>query len=67
MVVHAGFDPLEIEYQSMKLIDGLCRGEGGCPRIVFLKSHSHMSEGNAIGTKDTELTDQILDFVAKGK
>jgi len=34
---------------------------------VFLKTHSHISVANAIGTNDTELTDQISAFVKSGK
>ena len=29
--------------------------------------HSHISEGDAIGTSDTELTDQLLAFMKVGK
>jgi hypothetical protein len=32
-----------------------------------LKTHSHISEGDAIGTSDTELTDQLLVFMKVGK
>jgi hypothetical protein len=48
------------------LIETLCKAQR-CPRKVFLKTHSHMSIGAAIGTKDLELTDQILEFVKTGK
>jgi triacylglycerol lipase len=32
-----------------------------------LPQHSHMSEVYSINTADTRLTDQILDFVKRGK
>ena len=48
------------------LIEALCKAQR-CPRKVFLKTHSHISIGAAIGTKDVELTNQILEFVKAGK
>ena len=66
MVVYAGFDPPPIEKESINLIEAKCKAQA-CPRKVLLKTHSHMSEGAAIGTKDVELTDQILAFVKTGK
>jgi hypothetical protein len=38
-----------------------------CPAKAFLKTHSHISIGDAIGTKDAELTDQMLAFMKVGK
>jgi acetyl esterase/lipase len=66
MVAWAGLDPPAIEADSVELADTLCKAQK-CPTKVFLKTHSHMSEGNAIGTNDTELTDQIAAFVKSGK
>ena len=66
MVVYAGFDPPGIEQESINLIDALCKAQR-CPTKAFLKTHSHMSEGNSIGTNDTELTDQMLAFMKVGK
>ena len=66
MVVYAGLDPPGIAQASIDLIDALCNAQR-CPTKLFLKTHSHMSEGNAIGTNDTELTDQLLAFMKVGK
>jgi triacylglycerol lipase len=66
LVAYAGFDPPGIEKGSIEMIDRLCQAKH-CPTKVFLKTHSHMSEGDAIGTDDTELTDQIAAFVKAGK
>jgi acetyl esterase/lipase len=66
LVSRAGLDPPLIEKDSLALVDALC-GAGRCPVAVLLKTHSHMSEIYAIGTKDTELSDQILAFVGKIK
>ncbi|HVG52506.1 MAG TPA: alpha/beta hydrolase [Xanthobacteraceae bacterium] len=66
MVAYAGLDPVAIEKESINLIDAMCKAQR-CPTKAFLKTHSHMSSGNAIGTKDTELTDQMLTFMKIGK
>lgn len=66
LVSHAGLDPPSIEKGALGLVEALC-GAGHCPTKVFLKTHSHMSELYAIGTNDTELSDQILAFVRKIK
>jgi acetyl esterase/lipase len=66
MVAYAGFDPPDIATDSADLIDTLCKAQR-CPTKAFLKTHSHMSIGNAIGTKDTELTDQLLAFMKIAK
>jgi acetyl esterase/lipase len=66
MVVYAGLDPPGIERESINLIETLCNAQR-CPQKVFLKTHSHISEGDAIGTSDTELTDQLLVFMKVGK
>lgn len=66
LIAYAGFDPPGIEKASIDTIDALCKTQR-CPTKVFLKTHSHMSEGNAIGTKDTELTDAMLEFMKVAK
>ena len=66
MVVWAGLDPPSIEAESVNLSDALCKAQK-CPTKVLLKTHSHISVANAIGTDDTELTDQIATFVKNGK
>jgi acetyl esterase/lipase len=62
LVAYAGLDPPAIERESIALIDVLCKANR-CPRKVFLKTHNHISEGDAIGTSDTELSDPLLAFV----
>lgn len=66
MVVWAGLDPPGIEKESVDLNEKLCKASK-CPTKVFLKTHDHISVANAIGTRDTELTDQILTFMKMGK
>jgi triacylglycerol lipase len=66
MIVSAELDPPGFVTQFDLLKEAVCDGSG-CPRAVMLPQHSHMSEVYSINTADTRLTDQILDFVKKGK
>jgi hypothetical protein len=45
----------------------MCRSERGCIRAVVLPRHGHMSETYSINIADTQLSDQILEFIAKGR
>jgi acetyl esterase/lipase len=67
MVSNAELDPPAIAAQSALLKEALCKSEHGCVRGIVLPKHSHMSESYAIGTADTQLSDQILDFIKAGK
>ncbi|MCX7296050.1 MAG: alpha/beta hydrolase [Hyphomicrobiales bacterium] len=62
MLAWAGLDPPPIERQSIDL-DAALRKAGRAPAKAVLKTHSHISLNNAIGTADTELTDQLLAFI----
>ena len=66
MVVWAGLDPPGIAQESINLEAALCKIQR-CPTKAFLETHSHLSENDAIGTKDTELTDQLLAFMKVSK
>jgi len=66
MVVYAGLDPPGIERESTDLIAALCKQQR-CPTKVLLKTHNHISVAQSIGTKDTELSDQLLAFMKVGK
>jgi acetyl esterase/lipase len=67
MMSSAELDPPPIAAQSALLKDALCKSEHGCVRAMVLPKHSHMSESYAIGTADTQLSDQILEFIKTGK
>ena len=62
MLAWAGLDPPGIERQSIDL-DAALREAGRAPAKAVLKTHSHISLNHAIGTADTELTDQLLAFI----
>ena len=67
MMSSAELDPPPIAAQSALLKEALCKSEHGCVRSVVLPKHSHMSESYSINTPDTQLSDQILEFIKAGK
>jgi acetyl esterase/lipase len=67
MISSAELDPPPIAAQSALLKDALCQSEHGCVRGIMLPKHSHMSESYSINTADTQLSDQILEFIKTGK
>jgi triacylglycerol lipase len=67
MVSSAELDPPGIAEQSTLLKDAMCKTARGCVRSIVLPKHSHMSESYAIGTADTQFSDQILEFIKAGK
>ncbi len=67
MMSSAELDPPPIAGQFFLLKDALCQSERGCVRSIVLPKHSHMSESYSINTPDTQLSDQILEFIKTGK
>jgi dienelactone hydrolase len=67
MVSSAELDPPSIAEQFEILKAAMCKSPRGCVRSIVLPKHSHMSESYAIGTADTQLSDQILEFIKTGK
>lgn len=67
MMSSAELDPPPIAGQFFLLKDALCQSEHGCVRSIVLPKHSHMSESYSINTPDTQLSDQILEFIKTGK
>jgi triacylglycerol lipase len=67
MIAAAELDPPWFNEQLNWLQDSLCKNEHGCVRNLTLPQRSHMSEVYSINTTDTRLTDEILEFVKKGK
>jgi acetyl esterase/lipase len=66
MMSSAELDPPAIAEQFAVLKDAMCRSSRGCVRSTVLPKHSHMSE-SYINTADTQLSDQILEFIKTGK
>ena len=66
LIVTAELDPPRFIEQSEALCAALSAQRRGGHRYLHLAKHSHISEGYAIGTDDTVLTDEILAFVRDG-
>jgi triacylglycerol lipase len=66
MISSAELDLPTMERQFNLLRDAMCKSKRGCIRAIVLPHHGHMSETYAINTADTQLSDQILEFIAKG-
>jgi acetyl esterase/lipase len=67
MISSAELDPPTMEQQFNLLKEAMCKSERGCIRAIVLPKHSHMSESYSINTPDTQLSNQILEFMAKGR
>jgi len=67
MITAAELDPPRFVEQFDLTRDGFCKSGHGCAHTYLLPQHSHMSEVYSIGTADTRLTDQVLDFIRNGK
>jgi acetyl esterase/lipase len=67
MISSAELDLPTMEQQFNLLKEAMCKSERGCIRAIVLPHHSHMSESYAINTADTQLSDQILEFIEKGR
>ena len=62
LIVYGELDPASFELEATSLTDALCKVQR-CPRLVRLARHSHMSEIYSINTADTELSNEIANFV----
>jgi triacylglycerol lipase len=67
MISSAELDPPTMVEQFGLLKEAMCKSAHGCIRAVVLPQHSHMSESYSINTADVQLTNQILEFMAKGR
>jgi acetyl esterase/lipase len=67
MMSSAELDPPPIAAQFATLKEAMCKSARGCVRSIVLPHHSHMSESYSINTADSQLSDQILEFIRTGK
>jgi acetyl esterase/lipase len=67
MISSAELDPPAMEQQFNLLKETMCKSGRGCIRAIVLPKHSHMSESYSINTPDTQLSNQILEFIEKGR
>ena len=57
---------LTMQVEAGAMYTALCRRDGRCPELLWLRDHDHMSEVFAINTADESLARPVLDFI-KGR
>ncbi len=62
LVIHAELDPPPFVQQA-EVLRGALAQAGHPPRFVALAGHNHLSGGYSIGTADTSMSGEVLDFV----
>ena len=63
LLATAEYDPPFLGVPTYELAAELCRRDGKCPHLVWLRGHNHISEMASFDTGDRELGEQILGFV----
>ena len=63
MVVYAELDMVMMQVEAGALFAALCRRDGQCPELLWLRGHDHMSETYAINTPDESLAKPVLEFM----
>ena len=63
MVVYAELDMLGMQVEGGALFTALCRRDGRCPDLLWLRDHNHLSEVFAVNTPDESLALPVLEFV----
>ncbi len=63
LLAFAELDPEDFQRQVVKAHEALCQA-GGCPPLLELRGHSHLSEIQAVHTADHALGDAVAAFIA---
>jgi acetyl esterase len=63
LIVYAELDMLMMQVEAGDLFTALCRRDGRCPELLWLRDHDHMSEIYAINTPDESLAKPVLEFI----
>lgn len=63
LLVFAELDPADFQRQVLKAHEALCQA-GDCPPLLELRGHSHLSEIQAVHTRDHALGDAAAAFIA---
>jgi hypothetical protein len=67
MISSVELDRPAMEQQFNLLKEAMCKSARGCIRAIVLPHHSHMSKSYSINTADRQLSNQILEFMEKGR
>lgn len=63
LVACAEFDPSRFQAEWLRLLSELLRKQGQLPRDHFASGHNHYTMAMHLGTADTRLSDEIVQFV----
>jgi acetyl esterase/lipase len=63
LLATAEYDPVFLGVPTYELAAEICRRDGKCPHLVWLRGHNHISEMASFDTGDQELGREIVDFV----
>jgi acetyl esterase len=63
MIVYAELDMLMMQVEAGALFTALCRRDGRCPELLWLRDHNHMSEVYAVNTSDESVAKPVLEFI----
>jgi triacylglycerol lipase len=61
-VACAEFDPPRFQREAVALLERTLRARGRLPRTHFASGHNHYTLAMHLGTSDTRLADELLDF-----
>ncbi len=62
-LAYAEYDPAFLSAPTLALAEAICRRDGQCPAVHWLKGDNHVSTVFGFNSKDDELSHAVLDFV----
>lgn len=67
MLASAEYDPARFQREFIAMLDARLQRHGRLPRCHYASGHNHYTMAMHIGTQDTRLTREILDFMTNGE
>jgi acetyl esterase/lipase len=62
-LAYAQYDPEFLSAPTLALAHEVCVRDQQCPSVLWLKGHNHVSTVFSIGSKDTELSRDLVNFI----
>lgn len=62
-IAYAEYDPDSMRYTARDMIHTLCEARESCATSIELPDHNHYTEGMAIGSGDTSLSQPMLEWI----
>lgn len=60
---YAQYDPEFLSAPTLALAHAVCERDRQCPPVLWMKGHNHVSTVFSIGSQDTELGRNLVDFI----